>query len=567
MRLRSFIRVSLALMLVAGVATVSAGSSSAAVSDAAWAKKVCGQVPADELLRTYNGNRADRSGDIQFFTDEAPGGGSSDFVGSGLPHVGSWDYVQTLPMLWYGPGYIKPGVTVKRPVSLADIAPTQGELLNFPFQGVDSRPMSEALLPAGERKTPPKLVITMIWDAAGMDVLDEWPKAWPFLKSLQKQGTWYSDATVGTAPTSTAQDHATIGTGAFPKDNALVAHHFRIGDQMTTPWSQGSRLLDLPTFADLYDINNDNKPIIAAVGSVPIHMGMESHGTTWGGGDKDIAIITNVNNLSEDKQGQESPTWGLIDSLRPFYSAPTWVDPDQDPTTVDYRPTQYQQAVDMVDRMDGKADGKWGKYDLNTDETLHGFESPARIPWETSLLEDLITKQHMGQDATPDMLFANYKVIDYVSHVQSMNSTYMEDSVKVQDDSLKEFVAWLDANVGKGNYVLNITADHGAMPDPNATGAFVASPGKIGSAINTEFGAGTVMLTQNSTVFLNVPLLESNNHTIDEVANFIAGLTKGQTYLEGSKLDQSQANDKLFSSVFPSRLLPELSCIKNAPLN
>ena len=565
MRLRSFIRVSMALMLVAGIASVNMGSSSAAVSDAAWAKRVCGEVPADELLRTFNGYRADRSGDIQFFTDTAPGGGYSDFVGSGLPHVGSWDYVQTVPMLWYGPGYIKPGVTVKRPVSLADIAPTQGAVLNFPFQAPGGRTMSEALLPAGERKTPPKLIITMIWDAAGMDVLDEWPKAWPFLKSLQQQGTWYSDATVGTAPTSTAQDHATIGTGAFPKDNALVAHHFRIGNQMTTPWSQGSRLLDLPTFADLFDINNDNKPIIAAVGSVPIHLGMESHGTTWGGGDKDLAVITNVNDQAT--LGQESPTWGLTNTLKPYYSTPVWVDPDQDPETVDYRPAQYKQAVDMVDRMDGKADGKWGKYDLNTEETLYGFESPARTPWETSLIEDLITKEHMGQDATPDMLFANYKVIDYVSHVQSMNSTYMEDSVKVQDEALKEFVGWLDENVGKGNYVLNVTADHGAMPDPNATGAFVASPGKIGSAINTEFGDGTVMLTQNSTAFLNVPLLESNGYTVDDVANFVGSLTKGETYLEGSKYSQAEANDKMFSSVFPSRLLPELSCIKNAPLN
>jgi len=565
MRLRSFIRASLAFTLVVGVATLNPGSSSAAQSDAAWAKKVCGQVPADELLRTYNGYRADRSGDIQFFTDEAPGGGYSDFVGSGLPHVGSWDYVQTVPMLWYGPGYIKPGVTVKRPVSLADIAPTQGQLLNFDFPGVDGSPMSEALLPADQGKAPPKLIITMIWDAGGMDVLDQWPNAWPYLKSLQQQGAWYSDATVGTAPTSTAQDHATIGTGAFPKDNALVAHHFRIGGYMTTPWSQGSRLLNLPTLADLYDINNDNAPIIAGVGSVPIHMGMVSHGSTWGGGDKDIAVITNVNDQST--LGQESPTWGITDALKPFYTTPAWVNPDADPATVDYRPSQYKQAVDMVDRMDGRADNKWRSYDLNTEQTLFGFETPARIPWETSLLEDTIKKEHMGQDATPDMLFANYKVIDYVSHVQSMNSPYMEDSVKVQDEYLQKFVEWLDANVGKGNYVLNVTADHGAMPDPNATGAFVASPGKIGSAINNEFGDGTVMLTQNSTAFFDVPLLESNGYTVDDVANFVAGLTKGETYLEGSKFTQAEANDKLFSSVFPSRLLPELACIKNAPLN
>ena len=94
--------------------------------------------------------------------------------------------------------------------------------LNFPFQGVDSRPMSEALLPAAERKTPPKLVITMIWDAAGMDVLDEWPNAWPFLKSLEQQGTWYSDATVGTSPTISWKVVSAIPSSSPPNRISLA---------------------------------------------------------------------------------------------------------------------------------------------------------------------------------------------------------------------------------------------------------------------------------------------------------------------------------------------------------
>lgn len=563
------LRLSIVAVLVALAAVLSvvpSGASPQAASDAAWAKQVCKQIHADELLRTYNGYREDRSGDIQFFANDP------DFVGSGLPHVGPWDYVQTVPMLWYGPGYIKKGYTTKRPVSLADIAPTQAALLNYDFTAPDGKPMTEALLPEGERKTPPRLIITLIWDAGGMDALGQykelggWPNAWPYMKSLQKEGTWYSNATVGTSPTSTAQDHATIGTGAFPKDNALVAHHFRIGNEMTTPWAQGSRLLDLPTFSDLYDRSLNNKPIVAAIGSVPIHLGMESHGATWGGGDKDIAIITNVND--QKTLGQESPSWGIADALRPFYQTPTWVDPDQDPTTVDYHKTAYEKAKDMVDQMDGKKDGKWRAEDLDSEKTMYGFESPARIPWETTLVEDLVKKEGMGKDDTPDLLFVNYKVIDYISHVQSMNSPYMEDAIKVQDDSLKTLITFLNKEVGEDNYVLNVTADHGSMPDPNFTGAFVASPGKIGAAINDKFGDGTVMLTQNTTAFLDVPLLESNGHSVDEVAKFVGGMTKGETYLEGTpNYDPSDANDKLFSAVFPSSLLPQLPCIKNTPLN
>ena len=38
----------------------------------------------------------------------------------------------------------------------------------------DGTPMTEALLPADQRKTP-KLVVTMVWDAGGMNVLQAHP--------------------------------------------------------------------------------------------------------------------------------------------------------------------------------------------------------------------------------------------------------------------------------------------------------------------------------------------------------------------------------------------------------
>ena len=53
------------------------------------------------------------------------------------------------------------------------------------------------------------------------------------------QGTDFVHATVGSSPTSTAQDHATIGTGAFPDHHGIVGHHFRVGGKLTSPWANG----------------------------------------------------------------------------------------------------------------------------------------------------------------------------------------------------------------------------------------------------------------------------------------------------------------------------------------
>ncbi len=535
--------------------------SSASNSDAAWAAQICQmfskQNNLDELLRTYNGYRADRSGDIQMFATPP------DFVGSGLPHVGPWDYVEQVPLLWYGPGYIKPHTVVNTPVTLADIADTQAALMHFPFHSADGSPLTQVLAPGWQHKAPPKLLITLIWDAGGIDVLHAWPKAWPNLKALIPQGTWFSDATVGTSPTSTAQDHTIIGTGDYPNVNSLVAHHFRVGNVMTTPWQYGPNLIITPTLADLYSHAHPNS-LMGEVASVPIHLGMMGHGAFWGGDKKMIAVLTNVGSSYNPNAtlGKEGPNWGLPAYLKPWYSIPSYmVTPPGQPQVV----PGYAQDKRLLDQADGKLDGNWRS--LSIQGLNGGFDTPARIPWETSAVERLITMGGFGKDPQPDMLFINYKEIDYVSHVWSMNSPQMLDAVTWQDASLKTFIDYLDQKVGKGNYVLTLTADHGAMISPKVSGADVISPGKISAAITAKFGQGSVMLTQNTSVFLNVPLLASKGYTVDDVAKYVQTLTLGQLYLTGYTPPASKASQPAFFTVFPSRLLPELPCLKNAPLD
>ena len=75
-------------------------------------------MPHEYLLRTWRGWRPDRGAELSFIPKEP------NFVGSGLPHVGPWDYIQHVPMLWYGPGFIRAQGEVDRPVTVAGIAPT-----------------------------------------------------------------------------------------------------------------------------------------------------------------------------------------------------------------------------------------------------------------------------------------------------------------------------------------------------------------------------------------------------------------------------------------------------------
>jgi hypothetical protein len=531
--------------------TPSSGSRSAAVGESTepasgrLAELAC-SLPHEWLLSTWRGNREDRSAELQILPLEP------NFVGSGLPHVGPWPYAQDIPMFWHGPGHIAPAGVVERPVTLAGIAPTQAALMGFPFRTPDGSPMHEAL--AGNDDQP-RLIVTIIWDAAGRNVLERWPNDWPYLESLIPNGAWYERATVGSSPTSTAQTHATVGTGTFPDDHGIVAHRMRIGEELTTPWKLGPAYLIDPTLADVYDLAMGNEPVVGELGTVSIHLGMLGHGSMWGGGDQDIAVLREK--VGSETLGAEGFVWNLTSALQPYYRFPDYLNDVPG----------FDEDVRDVDAADGRMDGRWRTNEIAP--LLQGFDTPARIPYQTRVLMELIEREGFGADEVTDLLYVNFKMIDYISHVWTVNSPEMKDAVRAQDEQLEVLVDFLDETVGEGEWVFVLTADHGSIPDPDVSGAFQISAMPIMSGINSTFdtdGDDTriVELVQPTQVFVNEAELRQNGHTLDEVSEWIMGLTKADTALAGVVVPPQEADDPVFQAAFPSAIMPGLSCLPEA---
>jgi len=501
-------------------------------------------LPHEWLMRTWRGNRDDRSAELQILPIEP------NYVGSGLPHVGPWPYAQDIPMFWYGPGHIAAAGEVDRPVTLAGIAPTTAALLGFPFRAPDGTPMREAV--AGN-ETPPRLIVTIIWDAAGINVLERWPKDWPYLRSLIPDGTWYTRGTVGTSPTSTAQTHATIGTGSFPDHHGIVGHRLRIGTELTTPWEYGPTYLMDPTLGDLYDLAMGNEPIVGELGTVSIHLGMLGHGSLWGGGDRDIAAVREK--IGAETLGAEGFEWNLTPALQPYYRLPDYLNDVPG----------FEKDVRQMDAADGQLDGQWRSNDI--DQLLSGFDTPARIPYQTRVLETMIEREGFGADEVPDLLFVNHKMIDYISHVWTVNSPEMQDAVRAQDEALRHFVNFLNRQVGRGEWAFVLTADHGSIPDPDVSGAFSIPGLPIAAGINSTFdtdGDDTriVELVQPTQVFVNEAEMRENGATLEDMAWWVMDLTKGD--VSTTSLPASEADDPIFQASFPSSLMSSLPCLPEA---
>ena len=508
-------------------------------------EQTCRQNSREVLLRTWRGIMPGRSGNLQIISR------FPDYIGAGLTHSSPYDYTQEVPLFLYGPGFIEPG-TYAKPVTLADLAPTTGALLKFPFDAPDGTAQTEALV-AG--RPLPKLIVTMVWDSGGMDVLNAWPKDWPYLRSIMGDGAWFTHATVGASPSNTPTGHAMIGTGAFPSGHGMVDEYVKVNNRIEKPNANGPAFMILPTIADLYDRAKDNEPVVGALASLSAHLMMIGHGSQWNGGDKDIAVAREKEDATTG--GNDSAVkWNLTSGMAPFYEMPRYVNslPKIDAFNAE------------LDAMDGARDGNWR--DNSIEQFNNGFDTPARTPFQTQLFEAVIEGEGFGADAVPDLLYLNYKAIDVIGHAFSANGVEMSDAVRVQDEHLKILVDFLNETVGRGEWVMALTADHGTNLNPEVSGAFQADTGSIEDLMNERFDDGDdvplIEKFRTTEFWLNEDELAQGGSDLVDVSNFLLSLTQSQTFKPGGEPLPGHADDPVFAGAFPSSLMDRLPCLQEA---
>jgi hypothetical protein len=361
------------------------------------------------------------------------------------------------------------------------------------------------------------------------------------LRGLIEHGAWFEHATAGSSPSVTPAIHATLGTGFFPSHHGLVDLRMRIRGDIVTASDLGPRFLRKPTLADLYDRAMGNVPLVGTVALDEWHLAMTGRGARFPGGDRDLVALWNTLELRSgwELTGPEASAFALPPSLADFPGL------DED--------------VREVDEADGVLDGLWlGEAPL--DEAGDVLASPAYSAWQTASLRELITEEGFGADDVPDLLYTNYKQIDRVGHLWGMETSEMRDVVRSSDGALGDLIDILNRDVGEGQWVLALTADHGSTPPPAETGAFVIDRNRLKADIEAAFDndGDDVKLVDAPRVtqfWLDTSELEDNGFTLEDVARFVLGYTKVDSAPDPSKVPEDHRGDRVFSAAFPSSLL------------
>lgn len=92
--------------------------------------------------------------------------------------------------------------------------------------------------------------------------------------------------------------------------------------------------------------------------------------------------------------------------------------------------------------------------------------TPFAATFTFDMAKAAIENEKLGKNDVPDFLTVSISSTDYMGHTFGPNSIEAEDTYLRLDRDIADFLSYLDATIGKDQYLLFLTADHGALQVP-----------------------------------------------------------------------------------------------------
>jgi predicted AlkP superfamily pyrophosphatase or phosphodiesterase len=164
------------------------------------------------------------------------------------------------------------------------------------------------------------------------------------------------------------------------------------------------------------------------------------------------------------------------------------------------------------------------------------YEAILRTPFGNTITFDFakaaVEEEEIGKDSITDLLTLSFSSPDYIGHRFGPSSVEVEDNYLRLDRQLEEFFNYLDQKIGKGEYLVFISADHAVADVPNYMLSENIPAGNFNSAMvlgqlkgfaTAMYGEGNWILSfSNEQVFLNHELIKSKKMNAEQIQRDLA---------------------------------------------
>nr|WP_315186788.1 alkaline phosphatase PafA [uncultured Flavobacterium sp.] len=331
----------------------------------------------------------------------------------------------------------------------------------------------------------PKLVVGIVVDQMKMEYLYRFSDDFSQngFKRLIDNGYTFHNMNYNYVPTYTAPGHASIYTGTTPSTHGIVGNEWfnrTLGKDMYCTDDAS-----VQTLGDGTDKEGAMSPknLLTTTITDELRMATNFKGKVIGLSIKDRGAILPAGHFA-NWAFWYSKTGAFISST--FYGTklPDWVTQfNEEKKYMDYinkgwsllKPlSSYNESLPDDNPYEGKIDRTTGPvfpYDLSKIYKEKGGDALRTTPFGNDFLADFamkaIEKEELGKDEITDFLTVSFSSTDYVGHTFGPRSMELQDTYLRLDQTIANFLVYLDKTVGKDNYLLFLTADHAGAENAN----------------------------------------------------------------------------------------------------
>ncbi|QKJ28773.1 alkaline phosphatase family protein [Mucilaginibacter mali] len=332
---------------------------------------------------------------------------------------------------------------------------------------------------AGNTLKRPKLVVGIVVDQMRWDYLYRYYDRYSNggFKRLMNEGFRCENDYINYLPSATAVGHSAIFSGTVPAINGIAGNDWV--DQLS------GKALYCVTDTTVNGVGSDAEEgkrsprnLLSTTMTDELRLATNFKSKVVGVSLKDRASILPAGHMPTGAFWFDDESARFITSTYYTKELPAWVKKFNDANEPEklvangwntlYPINTYAQSTEDNVRWEGRFAGETSTaFPHKVADAYKARHTTIRsTPFGNTLTLDFakaaIEAYQLGSNGVTDFLTINCASTDYVGHMYGPNAIEVEDTYLRLDKDLADFFANLDNKLGKGNYTIFLTADHGA---------------------------------------------------------------------------------------------------------
>ena len=332
----------------------------------------------------------------------------------------------------------------------------------------------------------PKLIVGLVVDQMRWDYLYNYQWGEGGFKTLLQDGYLCNNTIIDYVPTVTAAGHATIFSGTTPAFHGIAGNNFMLnGENVTSVQDDTERAVG----GNEKTRGKSPRNLITTNIADQLLLATDFKSRTVGIALKDRASILPSGHHPIGAYWFDTDSKSFVTSTYYMDKLPKWV--------ADFNKKHHDElSMDL------------GYLPIGTTMTF-------------ALAEQAIINEKLGQGEATDMLTLSVSNTDMCAHSYGSHSPKVDAIYHQLDKELAHFIQLLDERIGRGNYLLFLTADHGGthsyprMTEHGLPSGCVSNSANVNAAnvdLEKQFGVPKLIkLSLGYTYYLNTEAIESAN--------------------------------------------------------